>query len=82
MILYKEEIIVESSLRKTEFFYDLKVGLTKMNALHTYNESAESTTDFIIISGNLFKKGRKKYFFLTNSNNFNRPSCISVLLEK
>lgn len=81
MRLYKEEIIEESTLRKTDFFYDLKVGLKKMNALHTYNEFAESTIDFIIISGNLLKKGRKKYF-TSDKLNFSRSSCISVLLEK
>lgn len=53
-----------------------------MNALHTYSEFAESTTDFTIISGNLLKKGRKKYFTSDTSNNFNRSSGISVLFEK
>lgn len=40
MRLYNEEVIEEDSLRKTEFFYDLKVGLKKMNAFHTYNQFA------------------------------------------
>lgn len=54
----------------------MKVGLKKMNALHTYNKSAESTIVFIIISGNLLKKGRKKYF-TSDKLSFNRSSCIS-----
>lgn len=55
-----EEIIEEGSLRKTEFFYDMKVGLKKIKALHIYNGLAKSTIDFIIISRNLIKKKKKE----------------------
>lgn len=36
------------------------VGLTRITVLHTYNESAELTTDSIIISVNLLRKEGKK----------------------
>lgn len=60
----------------------MKVGLKKMNALHTYNKSAESTIVFIIISGNFLKKGEKNTSHLTNSVSIDHHAFHSqVLLE-